>query len=261
QIAELNATFDRLAMQLSKVHLHKHTIQLLNRSKGGGVRYSPGGSGVLVQKDDHYFIFTAAHVTANLDQEGLFVNTRIGVRHIKGTVNETDYERDRMVDIAYLEVERPFALLLAESYTFLPFAKIEEGHHPTADARYMVSGYPEVNIWVDQATHTVTTGTSHFLLAMANDRPYEYYHIPPEACFVLNFGGAGFDLETGKKEKGIKDPYGVSGCGLWRLIITWNRGKMELDYRLIGIMFLVKKAKYHVLVGNRIEVLTQAIIA
>jgi hypothetical protein len=255
EIAALNATFDRSALQLSKTHLHYHTIQLLNRSKSGEIRYAPGGSGVLVQMGQRYFIFTAAHVTANFEQEGLFVNTRIGIRHVIGTVDETDYERDMMVDMAYIELERIFALLLTESYTYLPFEKLDLGHQPAPDIQYLVSGYPERNIRIDQDSHTVTTGTSHFLLSMANEKPYQFYHIPPEACFVLNFGGAGFDLGTGQKEKGIEDPFGISGCGLWRLMVQWNRGRMSLDYRLIGIMFLVKKGKYHILVGNRIELL------
>ena len=259
QVAELNVAFDRLAFQLSQIHLHQHTIQLLNRSREGMLEYQPGGSGVLVQKGDRYFIFTAAHVTENVYTEGLFVNTRIGVRHIEGTLDETDYHLDMMVDIAYLEIERPFAILLAESYAFLPFEKIEPGHTPSLEARYMVSGYPEKNIRADPETHTVTTGSSHFVLTMAGDKPYEFYHVPREVCFVLNFAGAGIDLQSGKKEKGIQDPYGISGCGLWRLILGGKADKMSLDYRLIGIMFMVKKGKYHVLIGNRIELIAQQI--
>jgi hypothetical protein len=259
KLAELNRTFDRLAMRLSRTHLHHHTIQILNVNKGGTVSYKPGGSGVLVQQGGRYFIFTAAHVTGDVATDGLFVNTRIGVRPIEATLDETDYHRDGMVDIAYLELEPHLAQLLTETYTFLPFEKIEARHVPPDQAGYMVSGYPEVNIDVDPATHTVTTGSSHFLLSMANDKPYEYHQIPRDACFALNFGGAGTDLESGAKEKGIKDPHGISGCGLWRLIPSWPNGRMSLDYRLIGIMFLVRRVKYHVLVGNRIELITDRI--
>src|ERR1700722_13524673 len=96
KLAELNRTFDRLAMRLSRTHLHHHTIQILNVNKGGTVPYKHGGSGVVVQQGVRYFIFPAAHVTEDVATGGLFVNSRIGVRPIKATLDKTDYHRDGM---------------------------------------------------------------------------------------------------------------------------------------------------------------------
>lgn len=258
---QMNKAYEVAVKQLTKDAIHHHTIQILNRDAAAPGRYKPGGSGVLTQFQDRYFIFTASHVTAdNNGDSQLYINTRVGVQLLSGTLDETNLDADPWADLAYIELDRPLALLLTETYKFLPFNKIEVGHHPTEWPQYLVSGYPERNIWIDQETQTITTGSSHFLLTMANTNPYDYYNISKESCIVLNFAGAGFDLETGEKIKGIQDPYGISGCGLWSIVPNGMRNdKMILRYTLIGIMFMVKRSKYHVLIGNKIEIILQAL--
>jgi len=90
---------------------------------------------------------------------------------------------------------------------------------------------------------------------MVNEKIYTYYHLDTKKNFVLNFAGKGVDLETGKKSDKINDPYGMSGCGLWYLQVRPEYGKMVLDYFLIGIMTSFEKYKYHVLIGNKIELI------
>jgi hypothetical protein len=243
--------FQNEALNLSKEKLHFHTIQFLEKKERFQYNYKPYGSGVLIKIQDHYLVFTASHVTGNIGNGSLYFNTRIGVQQVVGSYYETDIEIDKHTDLAYIILDRMLGLLLSETYQFLPLTNICHSHIPKETTNYMVCGYPEKNIWEDEGD--IYTGSSHFLVCMANQKIYTYYQLDLNKNYAVNFAGRGIDLTTCNKSNKIDDPYGMSGCGLWFLRARAIAGKMILDYFLIGIMTMIKKYKYHVLIGNKIE--------
>jgi hypothetical protein len=94
---------------------------------------------------------------------------------------------------------------------------------------------------------------------MSSRKPYSFCKFDPNVNYLLNFEGKGTDLETGELVRKLEDPYGISGCGLWKFHPFINDGKLDIDYSLVGIMFMAKKGKYHVLVATKIELLIEAI--
>lgn len=71
--------------------------------------------------------------------------------------------------------------------------------------------------------------------------------------------GKGTNLTDAEKTK-INDKFhGISGCGLW-LIFTYKDGEEhKVDYRLIGIMTEFRKGKFYCLIGNKIQLVVDAL--
>lgn len=252
-----NENFLKASADLSKTKLHYHTMQFLIKNEKPPFLFKPYGSGVLVQTKDEYLIFTASHVTQNMHINALYVNTRVGIQVIIGKCYETDYKKDSNVDLAYIILDRMLGRLLAETYDFLPVNRIIHSHIPVHGTNYMVSGYPEKSTWEDSGDRYY--GSSHYLLHMANEKVFAYYNFDIEKNYILSFSGRGIDTETGDKTSKIDDPYGISGCGLWYLNPTIFNETIGIDYFLIGIMVMFKKGKYHILVGNRIELIMNSL--
>lgn len=249
--------FDKLASACGK-QIHKHTIQFLE--KGGKYGHKPYGSGVLIFADNKCLIVTASHVTSDFDNNPLFVTSVKGIIPIVGDLRETDLDKDKSTDLAYIILDDQIAAILVQSYEFIPVNKILHSHKALRSNQYLVVGYPEVNIRADAAERKVYAGSSIFLLTMSLDKVYEYYKLDEDKHFVLDFAGKGLDLETDEKSGKIADPYGMSGCGLWLLTEKPNLDYLELQYNLIGIMTSFKKGKYHCLIGNRIEIVISALV-
>jgi hypothetical protein len=254
-VKEAEFIFENEALNLSKGKLHFHTIQFLTKASSKfNYDFKPYGSGVLIQIQNHFLIFTASHVTVNAQNEPLYINTRIGEQQVIGSCHQTNLNDDKLCDLAYIILDKMLGLLLSETYQFLPLTKISHSHIPKETTNYMVSGYPEKNVW--QYEGDMYTGSSHFLLNMANEKVYKYYNLDLSKNYALSFSGKGMDILAKEKTK-IGDPYGISGCGLWYLQARPVLGKIILEYLLIGIMTEFKKSKYHILIGNRVELMFQ----
>lgn len=249
--------FDKLAFELGK-QVHKHTIQFL--AKGGKYGHRPYGSGVLIFADNKCLILTAAHVTADFDNTPLFVTSNKGIIPVVGDLRETDLDKDKTTDLAYIILDDAIASILVQTYDFLPISKITHSHIPVIANQYLVVGYPEVNIRADKEERKIYAGSSIFLLTMSNEEVYEYYKFDKHKDYILDFAGKGIDLQTDEKSGKIADPNGMSGCGLWLLTEKPDTDTFELQYHLIGIMTEFRKGKYHCLIGNRIELVISALI-
>lgn len=251
--------FERKASYISKSQLFFHTIQFLTKDNNSPNGYKPDGSGVLVKIESYYLIFTASHVTENIGEKHLYVNTRIGLMTVSGVCRETDLKMEKYTDLAYILLEEKLAKLLEETNVFLPLSKITNSHRPLIANNYLVCGYPEINIEIDLEQRTVYTGMESYLLTLANEKVFDFYKLDRDKNYALQFGGKGIDLETGDPGIKINDPYGISGCGLWFLKPNITDNKMTVEYFLIGIMMILKKDKYHLLIGNRIELIIAAL--
>jgi hypothetical protein len=212
EINEAEIIFQNAAINLSKNRLHFHTIQFLIKENNSKYNYLPYGSGVLVQIENYYLIFTASHVTETKDSKTLYILTRTGVNQIAGTCYKINKEKDEDTDLAYIVLDKLLGLLISETYQFLPLTKISHSHIPKESTNYMVCGYPIKNIWREE--ENIITGSDNFLLSMANEKIYNYYELNKEKYFILNFAGKGINIITGKKSKKIGDSYGLSGSGL-----------------------------------------------
>lgn len=132
--------FDNKAFEIGKV-IHRHTIQFL--VKGGIYKHKPYGTGVLVFADNKCLIITAGHVTQQYDNRPLFVNSMKGIIPVVGELRETDLDKDKTTDLAYIILHDNVAAILVQTYDFLPINKIIYSHKPVISHQYLVVGYPE----------------------------------------------------------------------------------------------------------------------
>ena len=161
--------------------------------------------------------------------------------------------------MTYIQLDKEVAEAISQAYIFLTIDKIGHSHSAKKSNQYLVVGYPETNIRTTE--NTVYAGANILLLTSSNDEVYEYYNFNKQDHFLLEFAGRGLDLTTNKKSEKLADPYGMSGCGLWYISAAFDENKKLIcNYMLIGVMTEFRKGKYHVLVGNRIEVLIDALI-
>lgn len=240
------ALFDKISNEI----LH-HTCQLFKKTKEG---MRPHGSGVLVEIKDEVVLLTASHVTDGVsDNDQLYFRIHGGYVSCVGGLQETDISIDETIDLAYVILDREVAENLRKGYRILPVSKIRR-HNELLDAgQYCVIGFPEKNQKVESGV--LRTGASIFILEPSSDKVYRYYGFEKRACYILDLKGKGKDFKTGEISKIDTNVYGMSGCGLWLMLVEQVGEEYNVDYRLIGVMTEFRKGKYHCLIGNRIELI------
>src|SRR5690606_36973993 len=116
-------------------------------------------------------------------------------------------------------------------------------------------GYPVVN--KRKESDGIRTFASGYFLMPVYDKVYEYYSLDFLTHYVLEFRGKAINIKTGKSEKIKTEHYGLSGGGLWYIIIEFDEKKGELVSKafLIGIMTEFRRGKYDCLIANRMEII------
>lgn len=228
----------------------RYTCQLFE--KGGKYGYKPLGSGVCLKISDKYFIVTASHVVEN--QSEFYVKGNGKFVAIVGDSRSTDIAKSNGIDLAYIILDKSILDDFLFNHDFLPINKIQ-GRHKLLDAsQYVICGYPERNIKV--VNNNVSTGSSYFILPPQKEHVYNYYKLKKEHFFLFEYKGKAVNVITNTKSKNIKDPYGISGGGIWCIVPTQTDNGFDIQYRLIGIV-IGGKTKYMSLVGVRIELLIE----
>lgn len=255
---DLNKQIDDLINKMTGETILRHTCQLLVKDKNG---FKPHGSGVFVKINDLHFLLTASHVTDGWsDENQLYI--RIGqTRHVSlvGGLRETNLDKDVQIDLAYVILDDRILPDLIKAYKFLPISKIRD-HKKLLDAtNYCVMGYPEKSK-KDINGKTEPVAQAYYVYP-SSQKVYDYYKFNPDVFYMFDMKGKGTNIKTGLKEKTGTHFYGISGCGLWLMIIDADEEKVHsVDYRLIGIMTEFRNTKYLSLVGIRIKLILNAIM-
>lgn len=244
-----NSELDKAIENLTGTFIHKHTCQLWNKENKS---YRPYGSGVLLETKQAKYIITAAHVTNSIpNNSNLYIQIGDGMFFpISGDLFETDLSKSK-IDLCIIRLTQEFYNKLPDSYLFLPITKIRDHKKLLNAAQYCVMGYPEKSIVkTEKGKGTVAQA---FYLKPANDKVFSYYNFNPSSFLILEMSGKGKNIKTDEKEKTESHLYGMSGGGIWLMIITKIGKEYKTDYRLIGIATEFKKSKYYVIIGVRIN--------
>jgi hypothetical protein len=238
----------------------RHTVQLF---KKGSPRLEPFGTSVFVKIYDQYFLFTASHVADYFEQNqesDLYI--RVGKKrfvNVLGEIKYTDINKSKGVDLAYIKLDSQLYKSMLGPYIPLEISKIRSHHNLPMAMNYCVLGFPEINI--TKPNEEFDTGATVYLTRPSTDKVYNYYKYSKSDTIVLDMQGKGEDLKTNDNTKVNTHFYGISGCGLWLMLIHFNEktNKPEIDYRLVGIMTEFKKGKYFCLTANKIYLLIEAL--
>lgn len=243
---------DEALSRLISEEFTPHSCQIFEQSSEGKMR--PYGSGVFAEIGDRVILLTASHVTEQMsDEKQLYFRIHGGYVSIVGDLQETGLDADNTIDLAYIILDEKIVQDLRKGYKFLPLSKFRAHKNLLDAAQYCVIGFPEKNQKIEEGK--LRTGASAYFVQPSKDKVYEHYKFSKEACFILDFKGKGTDIKTGKINKINTDVHGISGCGLWLVILEQEGDSYKTDFRLIGIMTEFRKGKFHCLIGNRIELI------
>ncbi len=249
------AAFESEVIKIATSKIFFHTIQIMD--EGGKYGYKPRGTGILTLINGKYSILTAAHVIDELLQDIIILNSHLGIVKFTNFILRSDYKTGEKIDLAYIELDEELGVFLSKYYTFLPIEKIRHSHVVEENQQYLVFGYPADNLKEEDGIG-VTEPTYH-LLPGAKQIAYDFHKLSKEFSYALKYAGKGKMLVTGEKVKVDPKPYGLSGSGIWLITAQDIDGVLHYHYGLIGIATSIRMVKYHVLVGNRIEPLMDAI--
>lgn len=252
---------DKTVVEQINCKIFKHTIQLL---KNENTKPKPFGSGVFAKIYDDYFIITASHV-ASFFEEHPNQELRIKVSKelfipVLGEVKYSIIEKSERIDFAYIKLDKQTIVYLSKAYIPITTEKFRHHNNLVNGTNYCVLGYPAMNVTKDG--EPFNTGAAFFLASPPiNDNPYQHYKFNKRDHIILNVKGKGTNVRTNKKGKIISQFHGMSGCGLWFLLIYDNplTGKTEVDYRLIGIMTEFRTGRHFCVIANRIWLIVEAL--
>ena len=257
QKVDSSREIDKALEHIMSEELAHHTCQLFEREEPNKMK--PYGSGVLAILNENYYILTASHVVEDWsDEHQLFIRHRKGYISVVGTMSQTIIENQEKVDLAFIRLKPETIKFLLDGYKFLPISKFRRHRNLLDAAQYCVIGFPEVNQRKDEKG-ILHTGTSAYFMAPSKPKVYDYYKLKPENHISLEFKGQGKDVVTGDIKKLSGNHYGLSGCGLWLIILNQNGKGYDYDFRLIGIMTDFRRGKYDCLFGNHIEQMLMAL--
>jgi len=249
---------DPILKKILSEHLVRHTCQFFEKGKK---RLKPYGSGVLVLIHGKHLIFTASHVANAIAQEGKDLFIRVGLRdyiNVLGDIKYTDIGNSIGIDLACIKIDPQMIEPLSKPYIFLTIEGIRK-HNRMMDAmNYCVIGFPENNI-NDNKGHLDTGATAYFTTP-SNDKRYLHYKYNKKDWVIVDMNGKGTDINTSERKRVNTHFYGLSGCGLWLLLLNKDPQKEEYsyDYKLIGIMTQFKKERFFCLIGNKIHLFIDA---
>lgn len=216
------------------------------------------GTGILIKVKQRHFLLSAAHV---LEIEKL-KNIRIplslkeigGLGKIKMLSASKDHVRSRdddKIDLSIVELEKQIWSKLKATFKFLDVKDIELEHKIERDSlKYLVFGYPGIDTFHNELTSRIESKAFAYLTGVAKFEGYEKY-----GCDAINHIFLAYPKKLQKVTKANKhekppEPYGISGCGLWKLTET-EKSKFEIS--LVGIMIEFQNRHGRVLIASRLN--------
>lgn len=248
---------DDLINKMTGEKILRHTCQLLVKNSNGHLK--PHGSGVFIIAGEVHFLVTASHVTKDWsDENQLYI--RIGkTNHVSlvGELRETDLDRDDKVDLAYIKIDERILSDLQKPYIFLSVSRIRDHKKLVDGTNYCIMGYPEKNMAnIDGKIEPVAQA---YYVSPSSQKVYEHYKFDQDIFYMFEMKGKGENIKTGKITKTGTHFYGISGCGVWQMILDVDGETPSIDYRLVGIMTEFRKGKYLTLIGIRIKLILDGI--
>jgi len=220
------------------------------------------GTGIFVEFLSQPFLFTAAHVTDNLQHSTLWVPAHDSIYPIQGYVGYVDLlpeqrRNDDHVDVAYYRLDSRFARGMLEIFKIWPQSRCDLVINSLELEICSVYGLPASRSKRSRGTHSSETAT--FRGVAAGAEVYEHESLSPEDNIIIHF----HKKRAVSKESGARinpvHPRGMSGGG----IFAWpHRHGLSDDWskpKLIGIFHSYKESK-GLLIGTPLIMVATAIM-
>ena len=232
--------------ELARDHIAPYSCQLYVKKNG---ELTAHASGVFLILNDSVYLLTALHVIDKFTEKNpLFVMIGEEPFALDGTV--MGIRGEGKIDMGYIRLEERQVLTIALRYQFLPIERILYPSGYFEEEGCCVFGYPT----------QLKKPVSYFSREHAA-KVYDYYGLNQHEHYVIELLGKATNIKTHVREK-VKVPhYGLSGCGLWQTVMTQKGNQIQSTAYLIGIMTEFRTGKYVCLIGNRVHIFLQVLLA
>jgi len=199
-----------------------------------------------------YFLFTAAHVTDDMETETLFVPAGGQITEINGYVGHIDLlpgsrREDDNIDIAYIKIPQDFIPLLRKHFVPLEGNNSELIKSALDLTVCSVSGYPSKKGKKKQ--NVFSSEIFSFTGTVAQQETYDELSLSPEQNIIIHYNRKK-TIDPGVGEiRTSPHPKGVSGGG----IFAWPRESIGMpdwsEKKLVGL-FHTYKEREGLLIGT-----------
>lgn len=234
---------------ISQKVLCRHIVPLFQFTEKE--EYASLGSGVFINVEGEYFLFTAAHVVQEHRKSGLFIPSTSGIIPLHGLVV---FETKIHKDIAFIVIDKPIAELMKHTFDCLDQRKLIIDHRLVDAHHYVTTGFPEKGIKKEGVY--MNYKSSFCLLRPSRERVYSYYKKDTSTYLIFDLGKA-MNFDSKKISEIV--PYGMSGGGIWYIGFNMVNDSMKIFYELIGIITEFRKGKYHIFIGTKIKEFTDIV--
>jgi len=219
----------------------------------------PYGSGVLVQIDEHYFVFTAAHVIENTDETigvGFLENN---FRTLGGTklFNQTNNRENDKQDVGIIKLDDPSVRYLKTLYKFIQKEDLGINHEPVFNPQYVAVGFPATKSKYNAYKNALKSVPFNYIThPVKPQNPIKVDFNPVSQLLIHYDKNAARNYQSGLRTQG-PEPHGMSGCGFWYLPVSgFVSGNKEI--KLISILTDWRSGK-NCWVGAKIDLFTEIV--
>jgi len=231
-------------------------------------------TGVLVEIDKNYFIFTAAHVTDAAENHIYIIPSkndaiRLGGEWVFNALLNGEKRDDDKCDVAVFKINDENGIVMTQRiYRFLSYSDIHINHELKTGVQindeypngpgYLMIGFPVSSNWNRNTKYKETFESKPLVhpVSLASEDIYEKLKYNTYQNIIINYDRKGvFDYATQKHIPIGPKPNGMSGGGLW-YISAQNNGAVK---KLVGILNTCPTTYKNVIVATRIDVFTEII--
>lgn len=204
-----------------------------------------------------YFVLTAAHVTRPATDFGFaqYIAPRIPkaplIRLDDAVAHATDPEDPW--DLAAVHLPKSTAEKIAEGRKFLRLVQLDHSDGHDKDDILALVGYPEANMVHDTFKRSVRTKPLPYLTVWYGGDRGPIPDSDPGLHLLVEFTRRESVNQSGEEVE-VPAPFGISGCGIWRLMNGKSRKNSwtSNEIRLIGIQHSWMRS-LNVLKGTKIK--------
>jgi len=236
----------------------KHTCHFFEKGTYRGCEVPLSiGSGVFVEVDENYLLFTAAHVVEKKPSD-IFVglDTKVGVVlngywiRNKRPENLKNNDEDK-IDAAILILDKQSVAKVLERYEFLSYNEIEINHIFEENApSYVTVGYPE------SKNKKSEKGLEHESLpfiysngVILDNNIYNKLGCDISQNVIVPYNKKNtINRTTNQSKAGLGCLNGISGGGLWYVPPQFTKYNAKADKKLVGVITEWDKAKKYLIV-------------
>ncbi|MDW9381939.1 hypothetical protein [Chryseobacterium sp. JV558] len=234
-----------------------HYLKIINGNP------EPHATGVLVKIDDCHFLFTAAHVSEDLQNEIVIgieekLTVKLGGEWTFNNLDKNQKRKDDKIDIAILKLDDESVDYIKRQYSFINQNQLGINHEIKNLPYYTAIGFPASKNRFNKYKGELKSSPFIYNTVPADEKKYKDLNCKEYENLILTYEKKRvIDNQTKRKITG-PDPYGISGGGVWFVPTQLVNETDIVDKKLVSILTEWSSEK-NIWISTRIDLFTEVI--